>query len=1015
MRTKKIKKSLGKLCNRYALEKLSEFDLATSRHLLESAEMLLSSLTSETESAGLLATTYLNLSYVCKVQGDLEDSLRMLEKANSLEQKTKDLTGNLITKINKSAILFELEAYQEAYIHAKEVITLMEPKINEMMRKEVDAELKKNKIFIQNLNLILAAYLNLISALEQSTDRKHVREAEDLKNYAIRLSNRFLEDKNQILNRLRVPISDKRSKNYNQISWDVLDKNPESSRDSEDSSMYRPDISNTYYTKTHMYKRNEKLQKQVHMKEMNRVECDSKERGSPEVSSPSYNHNKEISIVPIPKSKLQSSDKPSSIPSSKIPTQSITKEASPLPTPHPEAQSSEIELEITSPVITLKRPASKERITSIPNPSPSSKQAIPKPADQAPTISKSVNTLPSISKSANTLPSISKPVPTSASSPKPEDSSLAKSKPVNSPPSNTKLADPPPNIITDKAPSSSRQSDRIARSPTLIKPSLDLSSSISSAFVTEPSNPYRLKFILMPGQKLPEIPFRPTYKRDKDKYKFSNDYLKDYTFLLDSHHILMQEGEKVSQIISSYGNDYAVCCSIVDASDPSLLITTKLIESPEETIIPESLKISDLKSIINYVMIRDVLPYDVLIPFINNFVKFSQYFLLPFIRVGASEEEGGEMKKIELWGQALGLLPQEASRVFLRTVCRVSVFQISTTTLRMVLSNSAEEEYGENCLRVDLFFDETAACVVLKQYEGDEPGTTYLTGLKPLDMSFLVQLDPIITELELWVKDEYGDISLQSFIDKDAHIVFRSTITSRNLDKTLWIVYDDLNSRAWHIRAKNLPNLNSSGRRRKYEATYSYSYLQIIQNYGVKIDTLDKNQRQLIAYYVLQSLRFNDVESGMEGDADEDMENEPMITVIPISIAMSKRYLLEKGYKIPLTLSLIGIQQMIIGVRATILDTDTSLERGCLFPIDGDFYKPKSCVKAKLSKIPALERLHSISQHDTRFGEILEEEKGWKRILNVLQVEGNGIYITDLLGQKSYMDSLENVLYKYKA
>jgi hypothetical protein len=106
---------------------------------------------------------------------------------------------------------------------------------------------------------------------------------------------------------------------------------------------------------------------------------------------------------------------------------------------------------------------------------------------------------------------------------------------------------------------------------------------------------------------------------------------------------------------------------------------------------------------------------------------------------------------------------------------------------------------------------------------------------------------------------------------------------------------------------------------------------------------------------------------------------------------------------------------MIIGVRATILDTDTSLERGCLFPIDGDFYKPKSCVKAKLSKIPALERLHSISQHDTRFGEILEEEKGWKRILNVLQVEGNGIYITDLLGQKSYMDSLENVLYKYKA
>ena len=1015
MRTKKIKKSLGKLCNRYALEKLSECDLATSRHLLESAEVLLSSLTSETESAGLLATTYLNLSYVCKVQGDLEDSLRMLEKANSLEQRTKDLTGNLITKINKSAILFELEAYQEAYIHAKEVITLMEPKINEMMRKEVDAELKKNKIFIQNLHLMLAAYLNLISALEQSTERKHAREAEDHKNYAVRLANRFLENKNQILSRLGVANSDRRLKNYNQVSWDVVDKNPESSRDSEDSSMYRPDISNSYYTKTHMYKRNEKLHKQIHTKEMNRVDSDLKEGVSPELSSPSYTNSREIPIVPIQKSKLSSSDKPSSIPSSKITTQTITKEASALPTSHPEAQSSEIELEITSPVITLKRPPSKERITPIPSPSPSSKQAIPKVADPLPTISKS-DSLPAISKLANSLPSISKPGPTSASSPKPEDLAPPPPKPANPPPSNSKLTNPPPKINIDKAPRSSPQSDKLARSPTLIKPSLDLSSSISSAFVTEPSNPYRLKFIQMPGQKLPEIPFRPTYKRDKDKYKFNNDYLKDYTFLLDSQHVLMGEGEKVSQIISSYGNDYAVCCSIVDTSDPSLLITTKLIESPAETIIPESLKIADLKSIINYVMIRDVLPYDILIPFINNFVKFSQHFLLPFIRVGASDEEGGEMKKIELWGQALGLLPQEASRVFLRTVCRVSVFQISTTTLRMVLSSSAEEEYGENCIRVDLFFDETAACAVLKQFEGDEPGTTYLTGLKPLDMSFLVQLDPIITELELWVKDEYGDISLQSFIDKDAHIMFRSTITSRNLDKTLWIVYDDFNSRAWHIRAKNLPNLNSSGRRRKYEATYSYSYLQIIQNFGVKIDTLDKNQRQLIAYYVLQTLRFNDaVDSGMEGDADEDMENEPIITVVPISIAMSKRYLLEKGYKIPLTLSLIGIQQMTIGIRATILDTDTSLEKGCFFPIDGDFYKPKSSVKAKLSKIPALERLHSISQHDTRFSEILEEEKGWKKILNVLKVEGNGIYITDLLGQKSYMDSLENVLYKYKA
>lgn len=865
-------------------------------------------MSSETESAGLLASTYLNLSYVCKVQGDLEDSLRLLEKANTLEQKTKDLTGNLITKINKSAIMFELEAFQEAYIHAKEVITLMEPKINEMMRKEVDAELKKNKLFLQNVQLLLAAYVNLISSLDQSTERKHIKEAEEHKNYASRLASRFLDDNNPILYRFNAASQEQRCRHYRQMSWETVEKNPTSSRESDESSMYKPEITNAYFTRTHLYKRNEKLHKQIHFKDV-RKKIDS-----------------DLQIKSLPQSE-KSSPTPQS-----IHTYSNTKEVTPnLPQLMNQPKISKLNVEIYSPVIGLKPPA-----------------------------------------------------------------------------------DPEQTIHTE----TTAQLDKYQHSPTLVKPKLDLSSSISSAFVTEPSNPYRTKFILMPGQKLPEIPYRASYKRDKDCYRFSKDYLKDYSFLLDmdSQFIPFKEGEKVSQIINSYGKDYAVSCSIVDINDPSLLITTKLIESPSETIIPESLKISDLKSIINFVMIRDILPYDVLIPFINSFVKFAQYFLLPFIRVGISDEDDIETKKIELWGQAIGMLPQEASRVFLRTLCKVSLFQISTTTLRMVLSNANDDEYAENCLRVDLFFDETAASMILKVYESDEIGTIHIPGLRPLNSNFLVHLDPIITELELWVKDEHGDILLQNFIEKDAHIMIRATINTRNLDKTLWIVADDPNSRAWSIRAKNLPSLNSSGRRRKYEANYSYSYLHIIQNYGVKIDGLDKNQRQLIAYYVLQSLRFNDsVDSGIDADMEEDMEIEPMITVVPISIAMSKRFLLEKGYKIPLTLSLIGIKQMIIGVRATILDTDNSLEKGCLFPIDGDFYKPKSAVKSKLSKIPALERLHSLTQQDTCFSEILEDKKGWKKILNVLKLEGNSVYFTDVLGSKTYMDSLENVLYKYKA
>jgi len=95
-----------------------------------------------------------------------------------------------------------------------------------------------------------------------------------------------------------------------------------------------------------------------------------------------------------------------------------------------------------------------------------------------------------------------------------------------------------------------------------------------------------------------------------------------------------------------------------------------------------------------------------------------------------------------------------------------------------------------------------------------------------LDIGFLKNLDPIIIELELYLKDLLGtNFKFQDIGFIKDLILLRATITGRGLDKNLLIVKDNKRKLMWEIRVKNLFNINSSGRRRKYEAYYNYTYL----------------------------------------------------------------------------------------------------------------------------------------------------------------------------------------------
>lgn len=49
--------------------------------------------------------------------------------------------GTVITRINRAALLFKLGSYNESYLNAKEAISILEPRINNLMRNTVETDL----------------------------------------------------------------------------------------------------------------------------------------------------------------------------------------------------------------------------------------------------------------------------------------------------------------------------------------------------------------------------------------------------------------------------------------------------------------------------------------------------------------------------------------------------------------------------------------------------------------------------------------------------------------------------------------------------------------------------------------------------------------------------------------------------------------------------------------------------------------------------------------------------------
>lgn len=854
----KLKRTLSLWSNRYAVQKVKLQDYSSALALLECAEMLLSNQTEDVDSVGLLSSTLVNKSMCLTYLGDTEGACSVLDRAAALDRQVRDTIGSLITRLNKSSMLYKLGAFHESCSTAKEVAAVLEPKVAAIMRGVSDADLQSSQKFIDLMSLFLIAQINVLTAMEVSGD-KAAKDSEVVRAAAVALATRFFGDTHFLTVKLkRSAASAKRdfrirTRRGNGRSWgsDSLD--------------------------------------QVSLQDL--------------AVKTSFEESKTFA----------------------------------WPTDHDASLTNLPSFIQDEPIKTSTNTAKKGLLRSNLSSRKGSVESQETPTQHS-----------------------SKVIPTKKERLEPKETPIKRD---------------------------SKTAPKLALAP--------------------------LKVIRLPSSKLPQIPKRQCWDSFLKYVRQHKLELKDYSFLLDPNlgYVNVHADTQVSKL-STFGPDtYVVTCGVsVQFGKLFLVITAELVNSTNSYITPESIQFTELISIINYLAVRDVMPNDVPVKFINNFEKFSQYFLLPFIKI-TNLEDSSNQKKIELWSQPNSLLPPDTCRAFLDLTCRVSVYQITLKSLRLVLNDVADEENIDRNISCDLVLDDVAAELLLKEYEAQYTTPSCVQSLKPLNASFMKQIDPIITELELYVKDYlHLHSTFNQLLKSKLLFMSRATIEGKSFEKTLWTIMDLRKHQLWRIRAKSLAVSNSSGRRNRCEAVMNIPYTTLVQNYGIHIDLLETSERFVFGHYTLNSLR-------LERHLDDEASSAESVIVPALVVnVITKRSIKSADYKVPVTLSLIGQGSNLLGVKATLFDVQQSLELGCFFPIFGSLFKDKALLPAgkKKRRFELMDALLSQAVNGSNIAELLDNETGWGHLLNCVQIAGGKLFVRDLLGRKSYLDSLENVMLRYK-
>ena len=422
-----------------------------------------------------------------------------------------------------------------------------------------------------------------------------------------------------------------------------------------------------------------------------------------------------------------------------------------------------------------------------------------------------------------------------------------------------------------------------------------------------------------------------------------------------------------------------------------VIIAIKCLDDSSIKINKESYNNEDVKQILNSTSAKDIAPYSAFAKGLRSLSEIMRYGILPFVQIGQD-------KNIEIWVHASGITNDHEIQVnFLGSICHVDLNYVENNRMRICLSLVSSDQ--SECLYIDLDYDKGTFAnqfpkVDISEYKQD-PNEVWLPCFKSVPVEFIDRLDSAFTEIELYLKRTHrGPFSFSDVVkDESLKCIVVSTQETKD-QQTLWIIRNKRSH--FEIYCKALYEVKNNNECITKQIEYSHDNIR--KDYGIEWETLTLDCQRYFAFEVYKrcSLHFPVKNEGIH------------INIAPLVEVSFCRRTIGSKYKFPFTITLIGFNNEITGIKAVIYNPNKICELGVFFIADKEEWK---CTESERKK-----RGEDIENHSWLPERM--RKKGFIRIIEKLLIVQNS-YGVPMISYKdkdgiTTVEYLENIFINTK-
>eukprot|EP00347_Sterkiella_histriomuscorum_P005987 403354508 len=463
----------------------------------------------------------------------------------------------------------------------------------------------------------------------------------------------------------------------------------------------------------------------------------------------------------------------------------------------------------------------------------------------------------------------------------------------------------------------------------------------------------------------------------------------------------------VSQVIFCEGLYYKMYCEGCIGKDGKPIFKMHgICEDPKIQVMDEELIFFEMRSILNLIIVKDVLPPFLPIKNIRTFTDICKYFIFPFLLTTSENKleenltpdsnnnhnqvappqlsnRNSNERFIEIWGRSPGLLSQPTQIMILKNLCNVSLHYASDRYFKLAITSLDQE--SANSLYLDLYFDESSFDKYFqmldpadfKMKDGQtiptKEGEIKLPTIKIVDKDFLFEIEGALKTFENYLFNEFGqEVQFPYVVYERTGIIYQLRVRDEGNLQELWCVKDDQKAQCFEIICKTLYELRIKKhciQQVERKMIVDYNQIWIIFGVPLGIQTIlkdptkkddvaslpvDRSQHIMMAAYFLQTcfLHMPTMELNKGDLEDSDFEEEVNIAKKKIECIMHIRKLLDiNGEKMPLTIQLMGYDNnCYLGIKVTAYNPTLIKETGVFLTVNQKYWELTDEQKHNLPK-----------------------------------------------------------------